>query len=101
IARYHRKALPSDHHVEYMALTEPDRRLVRRLGALLRLADGLDLDHFQLVDAVRLTGSGDTMTLELHARDEPGLALWAVERLSDLFEAEFRRRVRPAVLARS
>ena len=100
IARYHRKALPSDHHVEYMALTDPDRRLVRRLGALLRLADGLDLDHFQLVEAVRLTGSGDPMTLELQARDEPGLALWAVERLSDLFEAEFRRRVRPAVVAR-
>lgn len=98
IARYHRKALPSDHHLEYMALSEADRRLVRRLGALLRLADGLDLDHFQLVEAVRLTGSGDTLTLELHARDEPGLALWAVERLSDLFEAEFRRRVRPVVV---
>jgi hypothetical protein len=38
------------------------------------------------------------LTLELHARDEPGMALWAVERLSDLFESEFRRKVRPAVV---
>jgi len=98
IARYHRKALPSDHHVEYTALGEDDRRLVRRLGALLRLADGLDLDHFQIVESVRLVGSGEVLTLELHARDEPGLALWAVERLSDLFESEFRRKIRPAVV---
>jgi exopolyphosphatase / guanosine-5'-triphosphate,3'-diphosphate pyrophosphatase len=98
IARYHRKALPSDHHVEYMALGEEERRLVRRLGSLLRLADGLDLDHFQVVEAVRVAWARDELTLELHARDEPGLALWAVERLSDLFEAEFRRRVRPAVV---
>ncbi|HEY4026516.1 MAG TPA: Ppx/GppA phosphatase family protein [Candidatus Dormibacteraeota bacterium] len=99
IARYHRKALPSDHHVEYMALSEDDRRLVRRLGALLRLADGLDLDHFQLVEGVRVLGTADdTLTLELHARDEPGLALWAVDNLSDLFELEFRTRVRPVVV---
>jgi exopolyphosphatase / guanosine-5'-triphosphate,3'-diphosphate pyrophosphatase len=98
VARYHRKALPSANHVEYMALSEEDRRLVRCLGALLRVADGLDLDHLQLVDAVRVRGRGDSLTLELHARDEPGLALWAVERLSDLFEAEFRRKLRPIVV---
>ena len=98
IARYHRKALPSDHHVEYMSLSDDDRRLVRRLGALLRLADSLDLDHFQLVEGVRLVGGGGTLTLELQARDEPQMALWAAERLSDLFELEFRRRVRPSVV---
>jgi exopolyphosphatase/guanosine-5'-triphosphate,3'-diphosphate pyrophosphatase len=99
IARYHRKALPSDHHVEYVALAEDDRRLVRRLGGLLRLADGLDLDHFQLVEAVSVVpGKGDTLILELHARDEPGLALWAVENLSDLFELEFRTKLRPVVV---
>ena len=92
------KALPSDHHVEYMSLSDDDRRLVRRLGALLRLADSLDLDHFQLVEGVRLVGGGGTLTLELQARDEPQMALWAAERLSDLFELEFRRRVRPSVV---
>jgi exopolyphosphatase / guanosine-5'-triphosphate,3'-diphosphate pyrophosphatase len=97
IARYHRKALPSDHHVQYQALSEPDRGLVRRLGALLRLADALDLDHMQLVESVRLAGDGDPLRLELHARDEPGLALWAVERLSDLFQSEYGLGVRPVV----
>jgi exopolyphosphatase / guanosine-5'-triphosphate,3'-diphosphate pyrophosphatase len=94
IARYHRKALPADHHAEYMALSSDDRRLVRRLGALLRIADGLDLDHFQVIESVRVSDSGRVLTLELESRDEPRLALWAVEQLSDLFEMEFGRKVR-------
>ena len=94
IARYHRKALPSQNHVDYTSLGAAHRRLVRRLGALLRLADGLDLDHFQVVEGVRVTESGGALTLELRTRDEPRLALWAIEHLSDLFEAEFGRKVR-------
>jgi exopolyphosphatase / guanosine-5'-triphosphate,3'-diphosphate pyrophosphatase len=95
IARYHRKALPSQHHVEYMALSAPDQRLVRRLGALLRLADGLDPDHLQVVESVRVSESAKAIMLELETRDEPQQALWAVGQLSDLFEAEFGRKVRP------
>jgi len=94
IARYHRKALPADHHSEYMALSPDDRQLVRRLGAILRIADGLDLDHFQVIEGVRTTDSGRVVTLELESRDEARLALWAVGQLSDLFESEFGRRVR-------
>jgi exopolyphosphatase/guanosine-5'-triphosphate,3'-diphosphate pyrophosphatase len=93
IARYHRKALPADHHVDYMRLTAGDRQLVRRLGALLRLADGLDLDHAQVVETVRVVDSGRTITLELETRDEPRLAIWAAGQLSDLFELEYGRRV--------
>jgi exopolyphosphatase/guanosine-5'-triphosphate,3'-diphosphate pyrophosphatase len=95
IARYHRKALPAEHHDEYVALDDDDRRVVRRLGALLRVADGLDLDHFQVVDDVRVRQSGATVELHLHARDEPRLSLWGTERNADLFEAEFQRRLRP------
>jgi exopolyphosphatase/guanosine-5'-triphosphate,3'-diphosphate pyrophosphatase len=94
VARYHRKALPAEHHVEYMALSSEDRRLVRRLGALLRLADGMDLDHFQVIESVQVAESGRGLTLELESRDEPRLALWATGQLSDLFEMEFGRRVR-------
>ena len=94
VARYHRKALPADHHVEYMALSSEDRRLVRRLGALLRIADGMDLDHFQVIDSVRVTVRPATVTLRLASQDEPRLALWAADQLSDLFELEFGRKVR-------
>ena len=93
LARYHRKALPADRHAEYMALDDDDRTLVRRLAALLRLADGLDADHFQVVQAATVVDLGDRLRLELRARDVPDLAMWAAERNGDLFELEFGRRI--------
>ena len=95
IARYHRKAIPTDRHVDYMALEEADRTLVRRLAALLRLADGLDADHFQVVEEATVVDRGDHVCLELRARDVPDLDMWAAERNGDLFELEFGRRVEP------
>jgi putative phosphoesterase len=45
VARYHRKALPDTSHDHYAALRRSDRRTVRVLSALLRVADGLDRTH--------------------------------------------------------
>ena len=95
IARYHRRALPSPQHADYAALDSGDQRLVRRLAALLRLADGLDPDHFQVVDSVTVKDLGRELRLELRARDTPALNLWASERNADLFEEEYARRVVP------
>jgi exopolyphosphatase/guanosine-5'-triphosphate,3'-diphosphate pyrophosphatase len=93
VARYHRKALPSERHPDYQSLSEGERELVRRLSALLRLADGLDADHFQVVQEVDVRLDGRLARFELRARDEPDLAMWAAERNGDLFEQEFNRRV--------
>jgi exopolyphosphatase/guanosine-5'-triphosphate,3'-diphosphate pyrophosphatase len=93
VARYHRKALPSERHPDYQSLSEGERELVRRLAALLRLADGLDADHFQVVQEVAVKLDGDVARLELRARDVPDLAMWAGERNGDLFEQEFGRHV--------
>ncbi len=68
---------------------------MRRLGAVLPLADGLDLDHFQAPEAVTVVEQDGALALEPQTRDEPRLALSAIERLSDLFELEFGRMVRP------
>jgi exopolyphosphatase / guanosine-5'-triphosphate,3'-diphosphate pyrophosphatase len=95
VARYHRKALPSARHDDYMALADADRVLVRRLAAMLRVADGLDADHFQVVEEVRVVDEGESLRLELRARDVPDLDVWAAEQNADLFEQELGRRLRP------
>jgi hypothetical protein len=81
-----------------MALDDDDRTLVRRLAALLRLADGLDADHFQVVEAATVVDGGDHLRLELRARDVPDLAMWAAERNGDLFELEFGRHIEPVAV---
>jgi exopolyphosphatase / guanosine-5'-triphosphate,3'-diphosphate pyrophosphatase len=95
VARYHRKALPAERHGDYMALAEADRTVVRRLAALLRVAEGLDADHFQVVEDVRVVDEGEVLRLELRARDVPDLDVWAAEENGDLFSQEFGRRLRP------
>jgi exopolyphosphatase/guanosine-5'-triphosphate,3'-diphosphate pyrophosphatase len=93
VARYHRKALPSERHGDYMALEEADRVVVRRLAALLRVAEGLDADHFQVVEEVRVVDEGPRLRLELRARDDPDL--WAAGQNAELFQAEFGRQLVP------
>jgi exopolyphosphatase / guanosine-5'-triphosphate,3'-diphosphate pyrophosphatase len=95
VARYHRKALPSARHGDDMALDDADRLVVRRLAALLRVADGLDADHFQVVEEVRVVEEGEALRLELRARDVPDLDVWADEQNADLFQEELGRRLRP------
>jgi exopolyphosphatase / guanosine-5'-triphosphate,3'-diphosphate pyrophosphatase len=96
VARYHRKALPSERHGDYMALDDADRVVVRRLAAVLRVAEGLDADHFQVVQSVEVVDEGPQLRLELRARDEPDL--WAAGQNADLFEAEFGRHLVPVAI---
>jgi exopolyphosphatase / guanosine-5'-triphosphate,3'-diphosphate pyrophosphatase len=68
---------------------------VRRLAAMLRVADGLDADHFQVVEKVLVVDDGTSLRLELHARDAPDLDVWAAEQNADLFRQEFGRGLHP------
>jgi exopolyphosphatase/guanosine-5'-triphosphate,3'-diphosphate pyrophosphatase len=45
IARYHRRALPKKKHGHFAALKAPERDIVEKLSAILRVADGLDRTH--------------------------------------------------------
>jgi hypothetical protein len=67
--------------------------VVRRLAALLRVAEGLDADHFQVVEEVRVVDEGPRLRLELRARDDPDL--WAAGQNAELFQAEFGRQLVP------
>ncbi len=50
IARYHRRALPKDKHDHFAALSPVDQYHVIVLAALLRVADGLDRTHRNVVE---------------------------------------------------
>ncbi|MCG8430271.1 MAG: HD domain-containing protein [Candidatus Omnitrophica bacterium] len=47
IARYHRKAIPSESHLTYASLPVDKKILVQKLSALLRIANALDRSHKQ------------------------------------------------------
>lgn len=70
IARYHRKALPSPKHDHFVALNATDRRDVRVLGGLLRLADALDTTHRSVVRGVNCRFDDRRIYVECMVRRE-------------------------------
>jgi exopolyphosphatase/pppGpp-phosphohydrolase len=49
IARYHHGALPTKEHAHFSSLKKPDRKLVSILASILRVADGLDYSHQNVI----------------------------------------------------
>jgi exopolyphosphatase/guanosine-5'-triphosphate,3'-diphosphate pyrophosphatase len=52
VARYHRKAHPSQKHLAFSQLHPEQQQIVRKLSAILRVADSFDYRHDQVVKAV-------------------------------------------------
>jgi exopolyphosphatase / guanosine-5'-triphosphate,3'-diphosphate pyrophosphatase len=90
VARYHRRAAPKTTHANFARLDRGERRLVRRLSGLLRVADGLDRAHGQVVQSVRCrVGDGRFRVLARATRD-PAIELEDAKRKAGLFERAFR-----------
>lgn len=94
VARYHRKALPKLSHPGFARLAPPDRETVRRLGALLRIADGLDVTHRAVARSLTCESAADTVTIEVVAQGDCSMELQAAKKKSDLFEQTFEKKVR-------
>jgi exopolyphosphatase/guanosine-5'-triphosphate,3'-diphosphate pyrophosphatase len=86
IARYHRQAAPKKSHEGYGTLKGTERRTVRALSAMVRLAEGLDRSHAQAVSGVDVLPRGEDYRLRLRASDEAELELWAAIRHAAPFE---------------
>jgi exopolyphosphatase/guanosine-5'-triphosphate,3'-diphosphate pyrophosphatase len=90
VARYHRGAAPTRaRHRDFAELEKPVRRRVRRLAALLRIADGLDRGHVAAVDRVRVRWLERAIRITpVPAPRAPSLRLelWGAARKSALLE---------------
>ena len=80
VARYHRQATPKKSHEGFERLSGPLRRTVKILGALVRLAEGLDRSHSQVVRAVTAESRKDRLTLRLKTVGDAELEMWAAGR---------------------
>ena len=59
IARYHRQATPKKSHPEFAApVARPRAQVVRLLGAIVRLAEGLDRSHAQVITGLEARTHG-------------------------------------------
>ncbi|MBN2582513.1 MAG: HD domain-containing protein [Planctomycetes bacterium] len=93
VARYHRKALPAARHEGYAVLSDEDRRRIGELAALLRLADGLDRTHADVVEGLTCRVEPQQVTVHCRVRGDASQEVLATGRKSDLFEAVFARKL--------
>ncbi len=89
LCRYHRGKAPGARHREFEPLPEGEREEIRRLAAILRIADGLDRGHRGAARRVRARIGEGAVTFRVdwagpHAEEEYGFA-----RKKELFEATF------------
>jgi exopolyphosphatase/guanosine-5'-triphosphate,3'-diphosphate pyrophosphatase len=86
IARYHRRGTPQRRHVGYGDLGRKRRKIVRSLGAMLRLAENLDRSHAQTITAIDFHDRGEDALLQVRTSGDAELELWAAQRHSAPFE---------------
>lgn len=80
VARYHRGAKPKLSHKGFAALDPDDREIVTVLGALLRLADGLDRGHVCAVQELDARLDGGRLVLLVDCPLGCGTEIWAGEK---------------------
>jgi len=90
VARYHRRAAPKKAHANFARLDRGERRLVRRLSGVLRVADGLDRAHGQAVQGVRCGVGDGWVRMLVRATRDPAIELEDATRKAGLFERAFR-----------
>jgi len=92
-ARYHRSAWPKKKHKRYRKLSKKNRKRVRQLASILRIAEGLDRSHFQNVVALDVDLSDEALRIRVDSKGDPELELWAADQEADLFRDVFGLKV--------
>jgi exopolyphosphatase / guanosine-5'-triphosphate,3'-diphosphate pyrophosphatase len=94
VARYHRQATPKRSHEGFGTLRGPQRRAVRTLAAMLRLAEGLDRSHAQALAGIDLYPRSEDYLARLRTSGDAELELWAAQRHVAPLEKVLGRRIR-------
>jgi exopolyphosphatase/guanosine-5'-triphosphate,3'-diphosphate pyrophosphatase len=87
VARYHRGAEPRKKHLNFGDLDKPLRKSIKRLSAILRVADGFDRGHASAVAEIKVRWLERALRLTaVPARTSANLRLelWGASRKSNL-----------------
>jgi exopolyphosphatase/guanosine-5'-triphosphate,3'-diphosphate pyrophosphatase len=93
VARYHRRTPPEAGRPDLQGLAPGQLRLLRRLVALLRVADALDRSHAQSVLGVRASVVNGPVRVVARARAALDLELWDVAREAAFFRQAMGKRL--------
>jgi len=93
VARYHRRSTPDRGRADLAHLSTAELTSLRKLAALLRVANALDASHQQPVRELRAEQRDGAVALRLRLRAPADLELWDADREGQFFRAVFRKRL--------
>jgi exopolyphosphatase/guanosine-5'-triphosphate,3'-diphosphate pyrophosphatase len=93
ISRYHRRGLPKESHIEYMALSPEKRVEVNKLAGILRIADALDRSNSHKIKNIKVSYDEEKLTITTNASFDLTLERMEVRNKGDLFTDVFGLRV--------
>lgn len=94
LARYHRKRKPNNTDSELRGLSAAERRAVKILAGILRIADGLDRTHFGIVQREIVKVTARTIEIRVVASGDAQLEIAFANQKADLLAEGLRRAVR-------
>ncbi len=94
VARYHRRAMPSTKHALFKKLSTADKKRVRKLASLLRVADALDRGHRSKVRQLDVALGAEEVVVTPKGAGDLALEVWTARRKAELFERTFGRPLR-------
>lgn len=93
IARYHRKALPKSSHKYFCDLNESQQHVVSVLASILRVGDGLDRSHMNIINDLNCTFDNDKITIKVYANRKNSPEIDSARKKSDLMQKLFDKEV--------
>jgi len=93
IARYHRAAHPSPQHPGYRRLPRALRPVVDQMAAILRIAEGLDAGHLQMIKDVDVVVHDGYVTIYAISDTYPTMEIERAQSRAGLFREVFGRDV--------
>lgn len=93
LARYHRKAKPKKGHRNFAELGSVDQLLVRKLGSILRLADGLDRRRNRQIKQFDCQLENDVLNLKLTGNGDLSVEAYGAKTKGDLLRDVFAYRL--------
>lgn len=93
VARYYRKAPPSEEHPSFASLSRGQREIVCKLAAILRLGAALDRGRRGAIRDVGVDAGDEAVRFELRPRGDADVEIAAASRKGKYFAKVFGRRV--------
>lgn len=93
LARYHRKSGPSKKHKKYKKLDKAQRKLLKGLAGILRIAVGLDKTKNQWVEHIECLLDKPKITVKVSGEENLDMEIWEAQRYSDTLSGFLKKEI--------